>query len=55
MTFKKLIPREAYPLVLFIAGILSFASYRCYVLAKGPYVRFKKDKDESYIEKNKDQ
>lgn len=48
---QRLIPYEAYPLVLFITGIVSFAAYRCYSLAKNPYVQFKKNKDEIITEK----
>lgn len=48
---QRLIPYEAYPLVLFITGIVSFAAYRCYSLAKNPYVQFKRSKDENIAEK----
>ena len=43
---NKLIPYEAYPLVVFIAGIVAFAGFRCFKLAKNPDVRFRRDDQE---------
>lgn len=39
---NKLLPPEAYPLAVFIVGILSFASFRLYKLATNPYVQYKR-------------
>jgi hypothetical protein len=49
----KLIPYEAYPLVVFIVGIVSFAGFRCIKLAQNPYVRFTKDEQELPSDKAK--
>jgi Sec-independent protein translocase protein TatA len=43
---NRLIPLEAYPLVVFVVGILGFGAYRLYELAKNPYVSFKRTKEE---------
>jgi hypothetical protein len=51
----KLIPYEAYPLVVFIAGIVTYAGFRCFKLATNPYVRFRRDDQEVINENVKNQ
>lgn len=43
---QRLVPVEAYPLVAFIGGILTFATYRLYALAKNPDVAFRRSEEE---------